>query len=91
MNCPVCNVEIPQERVDYLVGLRYPEHDIFCVKHASNRLTKAVYSGEVGTSELIFCRRVFDDSVQNTLLDAEKFDEENNFIETPENSEEEEK
>lgn len=76
MKCPACNVEIPQERVDYLLRLRYPEHDIFCVKHASQRKVKAIYSGEPGTSELIFCKEVFQDSVQNTFLDSESYDEE---------------
>lgn len=72
MNCPVCNVVIPEERVDYLRGLRYPDHDIFCVKHASQRTIKAIYSGEPGTSELIFCKHVYNDSVHSTLINAEE-------------------
>lgn len=83
LTCPVCGVDIPRERVDYLRGLRYPDHDIFCVKHASSRSIRAIYSGEPGTSELIFCSKVYQDSVKNTFLNAEEIEEDIEPTEKP--------
>lgn len=71
LNCPVCNVLIPDERVQCLKDMNYAEHDIYCVKHALNRIPKAVYTGEHGTSDLIICDRVYSDSVRSKLLNAE--------------------
>lgn len=84
LNCPICKAEIPQERVDYLRSLNHREHDIFCVKHASNRIPKAIYSGEPGTSELIFCKQVYQDSVHTKLYDSESVKDEEDNSETTE-------
>ncbi len=73
--CPICNTEIPEERVAFLKELKYSDNDIYCVNHAVNRPIKAIYSGEVGTSDLIFCEKIYEDSVRNILYNAEQLDE----------------
>lgn len=79
--CPVCSVAIPQERVDFLKGLKYSDNDIYCVQHAINRPVKGIYSGEVGTSDLILCDQVYNDSVRRKLYNTEDLSEEDDIIE----------
>lgn len=69
--CPVCKNEIPQERIAILQELKYNENDFYCVNHAINKSRKAIYSGEHGTSELIMCDKVYNDSVRAKFYDSE--------------------
>jgi len=69
--CPVCNNVIPEERIAILRELRYDENSFYCVNHALNKPIKAIYSGENGTSELIMCDRVDNDSVRHKFYDPE--------------------
>jgi hypothetical protein len=86
-NCPVCNKLIPQERVEFLLSLNYNE--LYCVDHACARPVKAIYSGENGTSELIFCDRVYNDSVKGKFYDSENIiDPEDVELEEPKEEEE---
>ena len=73
--CPICKVKIPQERVEFLLELKYNIDDVYCVNHALNRPVKAIYSGEHGTSELIMCDRVYNDSVKHKFYDSERIEE----------------
>ena len=79
--CPVCDALIPDERVAFLKELNYKDIDIYCVKHALNRPIKGIYSGEAGTSDLIFCDQVYNDSVRRKLYNAEDISEEDDIIE----------
>lgn len=90
-NCPICKVEIPEERIEILRGLRYTEDQFYCTKHALNKTIKAVYSGEHGTSELILCDRVYNDSVRSKFYDVEEAHSTDELpdIETEEESSEE--
>lgn len=67
---PVCYIsgkEIPEERVEALKMLGVPEHLWTCVEYSITKPKKAIYSGEVGTSDLIFCDKVYDDSVRKVF------------------------
>lgn len=79
--CPVCNKIIPEERVAFLKELNYADVDIYCVNHAINRPVKGIYSGEVGTSDLILCDQVYNDSVRRKLYNTEDLSEEDDIIE----------
>lgn len=68
--CIVCNCEIPAERMEFLIEYN---KEICCTKHAQPVRIKAIYSGEHGTSDLIFCDRVYNDSVRTKLYDSEAF------------------
>lgn len=68
-NCIVCNCEIPEARVEFLLE---NGHELTCLKHSISRPIKAIYSGEHGTSDLIMCDRVYNDSVRTKFFNAEK-------------------
>lgn len=68
MNCIVCNCEIIPDRVKFLLE---NNKEMTCTKHAQPVSIKALYSGEYGTSELIFCDRIYDDSVRTKLYNSE--------------------
>lgn len=79
--CPICNKAIPEERVAFLKELKYSDTDIYCVNHAINKPVKGIWSGEVGTSDLILCDQVYNDSVRRKLYNAEDLSEEDDIIE----------
>ena len=70
--CIVCGCEIPNERLEFLIE---NNREICCTKHAQPVKLKAIYSGEHGTSDLIFCDRVYNDSVRTKLYNSEDFEE----------------
>lgn len=69
MNCIVCDIEVHPERVAFLLD---NNKEITCINHALPVSIKAVYSGEHGTSELIFCDRLYDDSLAAKFESAEE-------------------
>lgn len=73
--CVMCDKLISDERVVFLRSSGYNENEFCCTKHSIIKPIKAIYSGEFGTSELIFCDRVDNDSVRTKLLDSEKVEE----------------
>ncbi len=79
--CPICDALIPTERVAFLKELKYKDIDIYCVKHALNRPVKGIWSREVGTSDLILCDQVYNDSVRRKLYNAEDLLEEDDIEE----------
>jgi hypothetical protein len=70
--CIVCNCDIPDERLQFLLE---NDKELCCIKHAQPVKIKAIYSGEPGTSDLIFCDRVYNDSVRTKLYDSEAFND----------------
>lgn len=72
--CIVCGCEVPNERLEFLIE---NNREICCTKHAQPVKLKAIYSGEHGTSELIFCDRIYNDSVsvRTKLYNSEDFEE----------------
>ena len=70
--CIICNCEIHPERVIFLTE---NNREMCCTVHAQPVRIKAIYSGEHGTSDLIFCDRVYADSVRSKLYDTEFFEE----------------
>ncbi len=69
--CIVCNCIIPEARVEFLIE---NNKELTCIKHTLTKPPKAIYTGEHGTSDLIICDRVYDDSVRNKFYDAETID-----------------
>lgn len=66
--CIVCNCVIPDARIEFLVE---NNKEMTCLKHSITKPIKAIYSGEHGTSDLIFCDRVYNDSVRSKFYNAE--------------------
>ena len=63
--CIVCNCNIPAERVEFLIE---NNKEMTCLAHSITTPVKALYSGEHGTSELIFCDKVYNDKVINLCI-----------------------
>lgn len=78
--CIVCNCDVTPERAEFLVE---NNKEMTCLAHAQPVKLKAIYSGEHGTSELIFCDRVYDDSVRSKLFNTEQIIEDDESDETP--------
>lgn len=68
--CVVCDCEVIPERAEFLLE---NNKEMTCLQHAQPVKLKAIYSGEHGTSELIFCDRVYNDSVRSKLYNTEQF------------------
>lgn len=80
--CVECGCSVVQERVDFLVE---NNKEITCLAHGSTARIKAIYSGEHGTSDLIFCDKVYNDSVRSKLYRTEEIEaEEDEDIEAEE-------
>lgn len=82
MKCVVCNCEVIPDRVQFLLD---NNKEMTCLEHSHTVKPKALYSGEYGTSELIFCDRVYNDSVRSKLYNAEQTEEEDELEETVSN------
>jgi len=72
MRCCVCNKVVPKERVKFLLESGVFEHSITCVAHSLTKPKKGIYSGEPGTSDLIICDKVYNDSVRSKFNEAEE-------------------
>lgn len=69
--CCVCDKVVIPERVAALFEMGTPEYNITCLDHSIIRIKKGIYLGEHGTSELLLCDRVDNDSVRSIFRDAE--------------------
>ena len=78
-NCYICGKPIIKARVEALRELNIEERRMTCIKHSETKPIKAIYSGENGTSPLIFCDKVYNDSVRSVFRSAEE-----SIIEDPE-------
>ena len=74
--CFVCNQPIVKERVEFLIESGKREHDFTCVNHSTTKRVKGLYSGENGTSDIIFCDKIYDDNVRAVFIDPEEKHEE---------------
>ncbi len=74
--CWECQTPIIQDRIDFLLesGIR-PER-FTCIKHASNSRIQGIYSGEVGTSPIIFCDKVYNDNIRSKFTNLDELIEE---------------
>jgi hypothetical protein len=70
--CVVSGKPIPAERVEALRMLGTPESRWTCVEHSLTKPRQGVYLGEVGTSELLFVDKVYDDSVRSIFKSESK-------------------
>ena len=71
MKCFVCDCDIPGARVTFLLESGINPEDLTCVKHSVTQKKKAIYEGEAGTSRLIICTKVYNDSVRSKFESAE--------------------
>lgn len=71
-NCFVCNITIPEARLEFIMELGVPEHEMTCVKHSQTAKIKGIYSGENGTSDIILCDKIHDDSVRSKFREIEE-------------------
>jgi len=69
--CWECNEVIAPERVEFLIESGVHPKKLTCIKHSNATKIKGIYSGEVGTSEIIFCDKVYDDSVKSKFIEIE--------------------
>jgi hypothetical protein len=98
--CVVSGKPIPEERVEALKMLGIPEARWTCVEHSLTKPRQGVYLGEVGTSELLFVDKVYDDSVRSVFKaeskstskledeDNEDYDDDEISVEQPYNAKE---
>jgi len=74
--CSVCDKPIPSARIVALKSLNLPRTLWAHVGCSTVTKTKGVYLGEVGTSELQLCDKIYDDSVRSVFRSADKSDSE---------------
>jgi hypothetical protein len=70
--CWDCGHVIPTERLIFLVSSGVPEERLTCLKHANTSKVKGIYSGENGTSDIILCTKVYNDSVRTKFREVEE-------------------
>lgn len=70
--CAVCSCIIPKARVAFLKECCTDPRDMCCIAHAKNARVKGIYSGEFGTSPIIFCDKIYNDSVRQKFSEAEQ-------------------
>ena len=69
-NCWVCNKPIIPERAQFLIEEGVREDSLTCTVHSQTKRLQALYSGEHGTSDLILCDKVYNDSVRTKFHEA---------------------
>ena len=90
--CVVSGKPIPEERVAAMRDLGIPESQWTVVQHGLTQRKQGIFMGEVGTSKLLICDKVYDDSVRavfrRATRDASKTstDPEEVEVEEPEKS-----
>ena len=68
--CWDCNTVIPIERVEFLLESGVKPDQLTCLKHSQTTKIKGVYTGEHGTSDMLLCDRVYDDSVRSKFRES---------------------
>jgi len=74
--CWDCSCVIPSERLDFLYESGTHPDRLTCIKHSHTTRIKGIYSGEHGTSDIILCDKVYDDSVRSKFREIEETTEE---------------
>ena len=74
--CVVCSKQIPVARIAALELLNTPSHQYTHVACSTTTKIKGIYSGEVGTSKIILCNKVYNDSVRTVFKRADLAEDE---------------
>lgn len=69
--CIICNKTIPTARIQALKSMNASRDRWTHVQCSTVTKVKGLYFGEVGTSELQFCNKVYNDSVRTVFRSAE--------------------
>ena len=69
--CVVCLKTIPAARIEALVSMNTPPNRWTHVTCSTTTKIKGVYMGEVGTSEMKLCDKLYDDNVRSVFRRAE--------------------
>ena len=69
--CWDCGVEIPKERLQFLIESGVNKARLTCIKHSNTSKIKGIYNGEYGTSDIILCDKVYNDSVRSKFREVE--------------------
>lgn len=69
--CVVCNKQIPAARIEALKSLNLPVSKWAHTQCSTVTKVKGLYLGEVGTSTLQICDKVYNDSVRSVFRSAD--------------------
>lgn len=70
--CYISGEVIPQARVEYLLTSGLPVSLWTVVTQSRVKKKKGIFSGEVGTSELLVVDKVYEDTVRSVFREADK-------------------
>lgn len=71
--CWDCGKEIPLARVEVLLNdLGIAPDRLTCLKHSNTTKVKGIYLGENGTSDILLCDKVYNDSVRQKFREVEE-------------------
>ena len=69
--CVICFKEIPAERMEALKSMNTPATRYTHTQCSTTTKVKGLYLGEVGTSQLQLCDKIYNDSVRNVFRRAD--------------------
>jgi hypothetical protein len=69
--CMICDKPIPIDRIKALQTLNTPVTNYTHTKCSITTKVKGIYLGEVGTSQIMLCDKIYDDSVRSVFRRAE--------------------
>ena len=72
--CVNCSKEIPAARISALKSMQVPNHRWTHTQCSTVTKIKGLYLGEVGTSQLQLCDKIYNDSVRSVFRRAENED-----------------
>ena len=61
-HCIICSKVIPQARIDALISLNTPYSKFTHTQCSTTTKIKGIYLGEVGTSEIKLCDKIYNNS-----------------------------
>ena len=73
--CVICDKPIPVNRLEALVLMNTPASKYTHTKCSTVTKIKGIYLGEVGTSEIMLCDKLYNDSVRSVFRRADITDE----------------
>ena len=76
IGCVVCLKEIPAARLKALREMNTPLHKYTHTHCSTVTKIKGLYLGEVGTSEIMFCDKIYNDSVRSVFRSSENKEDE---------------
>lgn len=70
--CWDCGKDIPLARAEFLLtDMGLAADQLTCLKHSAITKVQGIYSGENGTSDIILCKKVYNDSVRSKFREEE--------------------